>query len=648
MKLGNKKALKHLPAFSRPLLLAVVLFILAFVFLIGLMFFKIKSVYLNAMSGRQDLEYALSFAKEGNFSQASLVAERAFNSFALAEEDLKDLQNNFFIKKIPFLRKNLNDFKYLAQTARVLSSSAEKALVIFKDFEELISGRSTRNFLEFSPDDRAQLLKRLYESYPEMQGIRANIDLSLTYLNRVKPNRFLGRYSEQVKSLESNLAKISKSLDGFISFATLIPILSGYPQNSHYLILLQNNNELRPSGGFLGTYGLMELSLGDIIKLETHDIYHLDMPASLNPSFKVEPPEPLKKYLGVSQWFMRDANWSPDWTVSAKKILWFYEQELIAANRVEELEDFSGIIALNPRFITDLLYLSGPVEVGGKVYDKDNFIDVLQYETEVDFRQAGVSEWDRKLVIGDILQELKLKLFNFPFDRWGEIVSLFEENIARKNILVYLNNDYSQDISRSLKWQGEIGDSPSDYLMVVDANMAAFKTDRVMEKKIKYSLVEDLDGRLKAILRITYDNKGWFDWQTTRYRSFTRTYSPVGSTFLRASGLSADNAVVYLDQELSHPKNTMAGFISIEPGQSRDLVFEYYLPDRILEAIKKEGKYSLLVQKQPGANIQKFEASFNFLKTAQEVRGDGESSIQDKKVYWTNDLERDYYLEIIF
>ena len=60
-----------------------------------------------------------------------------------------------------------------------------------------------------------------------------------------------------------------------------------------------------------------------------------------------------------------------------------------------------------------------------------------------------------------------------------------------------------------------------------------------MVKKIKYSLIEELDGKLKAIVRITYDNKGWFDWQTTRYRSFTRVYTPQDSVFVRASGLSA-------------------------------------------------------------------------------------------------------------
>ena len=247
------------------------------------------------------------------------------------------------------------------------------------------------------------------------------------------------------------------------------------------------------------------------------------------------------------------------------KILWFYEQELMAANRHNELENFSGVIALNPRFITDLLYLSGPIHIGDQVYDKDNFIDVLQYETEVGFRQDGISEWDRKLVIGDILQELKLKLFNLPSDRWGELLSLFEKNIARKNILVYLNNEYSQDVARSLKWQGEIQDSPSDYLMVVDANMAAFKTDRVMVKKIKYSLIEELDGKLKAIVRITYDNKGWFDWQTTVIVALLSLYA-TRFCFRTSFRFKCGDPLNYIDQEISYPKNTMADLYLLSQG----------------------------------------------------------------------------------
>ena len=644
----KKSFLKNSSGLSRSIILVIVLGIISFIFLIGLIFFRIRTVYLNVLSGRQDLDYALTFVKEGDFSKATMAAERAVGGFTLAEEILTDLQNNFLIKNIQILNNNLNDFKYLAQMARVLSSSAEKSLTLVQEIEDIVSGKKAGNFLEFTEDEKFRILKKLYESYPEMQGIKANIDLSLIYLDKVKDNKLLSSYSDQIDNLEIKLKEISVAMEKIVSLSAIVPVLTGYPEPASYLIVLQNNNELRPTGGFIGTYGILEIKLGDITKLETHDIYHLDMPASLNKSFQVSPPEPLAKYLGVNQWFMRDSNWSPDWPSSAQKIIWFYEQEMLAAGKEEEIIDFSGVIAITPRIITDLLYIVGPIEIDGQVYNKDNFMDVLQYEVEMDFREEGISEWDRKLVIGSILKELKVKLFNLSSERWTELLDLFNKNILEKNILVYLDDEYSRKISTNLNWDGEIKKASLDYLMTIDANLAAYKTDRVMEKNIKYILNEEADGRLKSIIKINYKNNGWFDWQTTRYRTFTRVYVPLDSALLTSSGLSAASAISEKDLQISNPKTYFGGFISIEPGRQGTLIFEYYLPEDISQDVKTKNNYSLLLQKQPGNNINKFEAEFNFINPIKSVSGDGNIRVEKNKIYWDNNLEKDYYLEIKF
>ncbi|HOZ53140.1 MAG TPA: DUF4012 domain-containing protein [bacterium] len=644
----KKIFLKSSPGLSRSIIIVIVLGVISFIFLIGLIFFRIRTVYLNVLSGRQDLDYALTFVKEGDFSRASVAAERAVDGFTLAEEILTDLQNNFLIKRIGLLNNNLNDFKYLAQMARVLSSSAEKSLTLVQEIEDIVSGKKAGNFLEFTEDEKFRILKKLYESYPEMQGIKANIDLSLIYLDKVKGNRLLSSYSNQIENLEIRLKETSVIMEKIVSLSAIVPVLTGYPESASYLIVLQNNNELRPTGGFIGTYGILEIKLGDIVKLETHDIYHLDMPASLNKSFQVSPPEPIAKYLGVNQWFMRDSNWSPDWPTSAKKILWFYEQEMLAAGKGNEIIDFSGVIAVTPRIITDLLYIVGPIEIDGQVYDKDNFMDVLQYEVEMAFREEGVSEWDRKLVIGSILKELKVKLFNLSSNRWVELLDLFNKNIQEKNALVYLDDEYSRKISTNLGWDGEIKKSSQDYLMTIDANLAAYKTDRVMEKNIKYTLNEEANGKFKAIVKIEYKNNGFFDWQTTRYRTFTRVYVPLDSALLNSSGLSVSPAISDKDIEIANPKTYFGGFILIEPGKQGTLTFEYYLPEKISQEIKANNIYSLLLQKQPGNNINKFEAEFNFINPIKSASGDGSIRVEKNKIYWDNNLEKDYYLEIKF
>ncbi|HPT08660.1 MAG TPA: DUF4012 domain-containing protein [bacterium] len=633
---------------ARTIMIIMALVLAAFFLLVILVFFKMKLVYTDISSGRQNLNYALTYISEGNFNKASLSANQASKYFSSAEKTLIKLQNNFFIKNIDFLNNNLNDFKYLSQTAEILSSSAEEALSLINDINTLLSGQTVNNFASLSVNDKIIILKKLYENYPEMQGIKANIDLGIIYLQKIKDNKFLSSYTDSINGLEEKLINVSESLGKIISLSAIIPVISGYPQPASYLIILQNNNELRPTGGFIGTYGILEITAGEITKLETYDSYHLDMPSSLKTDFKVEPPEALKKYLGIDYWYLRDANWSPDWPSSAQKIKWFYEQEMTKADRSDEIINFSGIIAITPRMITDLLYFVGPIEIDGQNYNKDNFTEVLQYEVEMAFKDKNISEWDRKSVINDILEELKNRLFNLPADKWIELANILNQNIERKNIFVYLTDNYSQEVVANLNWGGEIKENKLDYLMVVDANLAAFKTDRVMDKRIKYYLDEESDGRFKARVELKYKNNGWFDWQTTRYRTFTRVYVPANSSFVNVSGLSENIKTDTYDDEILNPKTYWSGFISIEPGQESIITFEYYLPDNISKMITVDNNYSLFLQKQAGNNTNQFEAEFNFLKPIKTINGEGEIKVEKNKVYWKNDLAKDYNIEISF
>lgn len=645
-KLYNNKKNIFKPGGIRSIFLILISIFVIAILLIVFLFVKLKFIYVNISSGHQDLSYSLNLASGGDFPNAQVAAQRASHNFLVASEALVDLQENFLIKRFDFLKNNLNDFKKLAQIAEVLSRSANKALFLVRDVDDVFSGKKSKNFLDLSEEDRINVLKILYESYPEMQGIRANIKLSLFYLDQVKGNRFLIPYASQLVSLGSSLESISLALEKTISLSSIIPVLSGYPESANYLIVLQNNHELRPTGGFIGSYGVLNLRAGSINSLKVHDIYHLDMPASLNSSFKIDAPEPIKKYLGVDRWFMRDANWSPDWPSSAQNLQWFYREELLAANRVDELIDFSGVIAIVPEFITDLLYIVGPIEVDGQTYNSENFVDILQYEVEMAFRESGVSEWDRKSVIGDILQELMVGLFNLPSGRWPELVGVFNKNVQEKNILVYLNDEYSRRVSADLNWSGEIKDSKDDYLMIVDANLAAFKTDRVMDKKIKYYLQTEGD-KFRARVEISYQNNGWFDWQTTRYRTFTRVYVPQNSALIASSG-SLEGVNSYPENNIYHPKTYFTSFLSVEPKDNKTLVFEYYLSDSVSERIRKNNFYSLLIQKQPGNNISQFEAYLNFSQPVKSVLGEGDFNVSEKEVYWNNSLNKDYLLEVRF
>ncbi|MFA5318027.1 MAG: DUF4012 domain-containing protein [Patescibacteria group bacterium] len=108
-------------------------------------------------------------------------------------------------------------------------------------------------------------------------------------------------------------------------------------QEQVYLILLQNNTELRPTGGFIGNYGILKIKEGRITSLYIDDIYNLDKLAE--EKLEIIPPEPLRKYFNRERWFLRDINWSPDFSISAHRAWAMY---LLEGGQ----EKIDGIIAV--------------------------------------------------------------------------------------------------------------------------------------------------------------------------------------------------------------------------------------------------------------------------------------------------------------
>jgi hypothetical protein len=408
----------------------------------------------------------------------------------------------------------------------------------------------------------------------------------------------LGNYLSQVKL---KLLDANEILNFAYQTSRILPSLAGYPEERQYLFLMQNPWELRPTGGFIGTYGILKIKDGEIAEFKTHDVYSLDNPAT-DAGYKVSPPQPIKDYL-VDNYFFRDANWSPDFPTSAYTLLKFYQEEKKIIG--ETAPNFDGVIAITPRLIESLLLMLGGLEVGGEQYSAENFTELLQYKVEVDWHQQGLQVDERKNVLGDIALSLKEKLFALSFKELQHVALLVIELLNEKEILMFFKDPLAMDIVRSNVWTGEVRSVNGDYLFVVDTNLASLKTDEVMQKSLAYKIIEK-DGKLLATTAMTYKNTGTFTWKHTRLNSYTRFYVPKGSKLISSSGQmkkdrSKEIGKVETTEELG--KTVFGVFISIEPGHTKTLSLTYELPDVIYQKYLA-GQYSLLVQKQPGTTNQ--------------------------------------------
>ena len=586
------------------LIIIVGLFFIMLIFLIS-SYKNFNLAYQHGLQGKNELTNAIAQVKSANWDEAIKNSVAAEANFSIVLNNLDATKNNFIIKKIPYLQTQVNDLEYLFKTTEILSRSLERSLPLIKELDRIRSGASGGNFVNLGEQEKSQFLKLIYESEPEINGLKANLDLALLNINKIHRIGILWPVYSQISEYQAQLQEATILMTKLVPLAKLLPALGGYPLESNFLILLQNNDELRPTGGFIGVFGLANTKNGAIASLTTDDSYHLDMPA-VN-IWKKEAPLPIKKYLEVENWYLRDANWVPDWPLAAQKINEIYIGESLAVGQTAP--NFSGIIAINPDFISDLLRLVGPITIKGESYTPENFQELLQFNVEVAYKDRNISSWDRKEIINELLAELQFRLFNLPADNWPNLLKIFDNNVAYKNIQIYFFNSTLQGLVKNLNASGEVKSTDNDYLMVVDANLAAFKSDAVVKKKIAYN-IDQRNGNTSANLTLTYRHEGDFDWRTTRYRSYTRIYAPLGSRFITSSGLDANTMdFSTLDDPILN-KTIFGFFFTVEPGTEKKITLQYSLPSRINDYINN-GNYELLVQKQSGRRTQELKVSLN-------------------------------------
>lgn len=511
---------------------------------------------------------------------------------ANADELAGSLDRLYPFTLLPGISQEAYATRSLVAAAKISVASARSAILWARDVP-LLGKTDFNSFKELEEKDKAAFLGALVESGGLWNRIANQTSLSLKFLEDARAATHLSFINSRVNELTKKLVAGQSIIRELAPWVSVAPSMVGYPSEKTYLVLLQNNAELRPTGGFLGTYGVLKVRNASVTSFFTDNVYNLDEPAKAY-NEKV-PPAPLQKYIKQSQWFFRDSNWDPDFPTSSQQAIRFYKDERGPVAR------FDGVIALTPSFVQDLMSVLGPVYVDDKEFTAENLIETLAYHVELGFKEEGITIYNRKQVIDDVAQQLKEKLFSLSVTQMRSLVPITFDALAQKQLMVYFADPAAQRLADQSNWTNRIVPTSGDFLYVVDANLGSLKSDPAINRTISYTLVPSSDSfassadkKLTATAAITYEHTGNFDWKTTRYRTYTRVYVPRGSTFVSSKG--NEEAVAIADE---HGKTVFATFISIEPLATETLEFTYTLPKELASQIS-QGEYSLYVQKQGG------------------------------------------------
>jgi len=590
--------------------------------------------YQAGIEGKTQLTTGGQALKRGDWSQAQEAMGQAQESFARARSLSLILVQHPLWSHIPWYREQATSAHNLSKAADIACSTILELL------------GQAQQWLAYLPQDLSQLsfnqltTSSLPIALSQIQQSPALILNTLVSLHEIENSLSAVNFGPGLSELNAPAKQALKALeDGkellaeYLPWLQLAPYLAKQLSDGRFLLVLQNNDELRPTGGFIGNYGLLELENGRITNLEVHDSYHLDMPAQ--DYFKPAPPKELNKYLGVKQWFLRDANWSPDFPTAARQIGYFYGEQIKVINKVSSTPKIDGVIAITPAVVEDLLGIVGPITVEGQIYNQQNFVDLLQYRVEMSYDKYGVNSWNRKEVINDVIKELKEQLMALPSSRLPEIAKIITKNLKEKNILLFSYDPVIEQWLIKANWAGQARSYSGDYLWIIDANLAAYKTDAVVDKQINYKLYNNDDDWFAELI-LTYKHNGGFDWRTTRYQSYTRIYVPRGSQLVSQSGFK-DPATASEDLD----KTVFGGFLVVEPQETKVITLVYKLPPDIAQQISS-GHYNLLLQKQPGRQRTSLTVDLNFPQSVKRAYSEEMPlKIKDKQVSGTSSWSLD-------
>jgi len=345
-----------------------------------------------------------------------------------------------------------------------------------------------------------------------------------------------------------------------------------------FLLLLQNNMELRPGGGFLGQYAVIKIKNGKVTSLVFEDANLLDQRIEA----KVTPPYPFEKMMSLKKWKFRDSNFSPDFPTNAEKAKYFYRL-------AGENNNFDGVIAVNASTFERAFDLTGPMTINGVELNSDNAVLKLEELVEKKYiLNPDIDTQNRKSMMKTLATQMVDKLSNIQ-----SIPKLAEfglSELRNKDVMLNFKDENLQRLVREAHWDGSVTtDWGSDYLMMVDANMGALKSDYYIDRKITYEV--DLTGEKPiATAYIDYTHNATYgDWRTSDYHTYMRLYVPKGSTLLEREMVSYPN----VQEEFG---KTYFGFtVHVLINRSTHARIKYELPESV-----RDGDYRLLIQKQSG------------------------------------------------
>lgn len=422
-----------------------------------------------------------------------------------------------------------------------------------------------------------------------------NLSLLSAELKNFNQNALTPEQKNLINEYQKQLQSKQQKLTSYQQLAPLLPQILGEKEDKTYLVVLQNNQELRPTGGFIQAVAFLNFSQGELVSIQVEDVYSLDQQLKAT----LSPPAEVKKYLGEERWFLRDSNWSPDFVKTAEQVRWFIAKSVGVK--------IDGVIGLNLNSLSALIGSIDEVELSeyNEVLTKKNLAERMEFHSEVQL----VDPVNKKDYSELVLYKALIKLQNIPQDQVQTLFSTWQRELEDKEILLAAFNDEVAQTLEALGWSGsQISPTcPSvfatencvvDQLMQVEANIGVNKANYYLDRQINHSIMVG-KNQITHKRVINYKNKAQSNaWPKGPYRAFTRFYLPENIDLESVEFNGQKIALNQLNLKKSGKLLVLGVPLEVPVNSELEVVLNYSLP----YGENTPFTYTFFEQKQSGVN----------------------------------------------
>ncbi len=349
-------------------------------------------------------------------------------------------------------------------------------------------------------------------------------------------------------------------------------------RSRHFLVLLQNNNELRSAGGYITSVFDVELGKWQAKKMS------LDVGTELFNHEKVEAPKPIVEMLFDSHldtWTFRDSNYDPDFNESAKKAIEFYHM-------VYHHQPVSGLLMANYGFVEELLRLLGPIRIGE---DKLTHLNLFEYlsarSSDIDRKNRDAND-ARKNALSTLANKIILKSILRPW-KWFSLWRLVNRSFDQRELQFFDPQHPQNSEFRAKKHQ--------DFFSVIENNYLGLKSNRYIERDITHDTEVFSDGGLKNTVRIRWRHLGIYNYPLSgEYRGHVRFYIPIDAKVKEEA---------HFELSEDHGFKVVSFKFKLIPKESLEIKLVYELPESYCDK-----KYQFKFFRQSGVQNEDLQKTF--------------------------------------